>query len=223
MRQKAAPIIGDEADWEPATPPLERVGEDARPKRKWATELRPNADGSFDEFVVEGQVHFEMMDDNHLWVGIYPHDVPFDCRWTLDISIEGGKLSVVADYDGEGAATPAAPDRVVDALRPSARDVIAERERQISREGWTVEHDDRHATGELARAAAAYARHAGSDEDTRQVNSGFSPEDLWPWIGFWKPSNRRRDLVKAGALILAEIDRLDRAALQGAGDGVGEV
>jgi hypothetical protein len=29
---------------------------------------------------------------------------------------------------------------------------------------------------------------------------------------WWKPTNRRRDLVKAGALILAEIERLDRAA-----------
>jgi len=37
-------------------------------------------------------------------------------------------------------------------------------------------------------------------------------ENLWPWgKEWWKPSDRRRDLVKAGALIAAEIDRLDRA------------
>ncbi len=90
------------------------------------------------------------------------------------------------------------------------RDVMAERRRQTEVEGWTQDHDDAHDEGELARAAAAYARHAGSDEDSRQVNSGYAPEDLWPWTGFWKPSSRRRDLVKAGALILAEIERLDR-------------
>jgi hypothetical protein len=97
----------------------------------------------------------------------------------------------------------------------AARDVLAERERQKSVEGWTTEHDDEHDTGDLARAAAAYARHAGSDEDTRQVNSGFAPEDLWPseWGAAWKPSTRRCDLVKAGALILAEIERLDRASV----------
>lgn len=35
----------------------------------------------------------------------------------------------------------------------------------------------------------------------------------WPftwWLDWWKPTTYRRDLVKAGALILAEIERLDR-------------
>jgi len=36
---------------------------------------------------------------------------------------------------------------------------------------------------------------------------------VWTWErAWWKPTTRRRDLVKAGALILAEIERLDRAA-----------
>jgi hypothetical protein len=39
----------------------------------------------------------------------------------------------------------------------------------------------------------------------------FSPA-RWPWSqDWWKPTNPRRDLVKAGALIAAEIERLDRA------------
>lgn len=90
-------------------------------------------------------------------------------------------------------------------------DIAVERQRQITAEGWTEAHDDAYAAGELARAASCYARHAGSDEDDRQVNSGFQPPG-WPWFGFWKPSGRRRDLVKAAALIVAEIERLDRAA-----------
>lgn len=114
------------------------------------------------------------------------------------------------------AALTASPPRETE-IPDALRDVAAERQRQVDAEGWTPNHDDQHIEGELARAAAAYARHAGSCEDARQVNSGFAPEDLWPWGAGWRPSDRRRDLVKAGALILAEIERLDRAALHQGG------
>lgn len=89
---------------------------------------------------------------------------------------------------------------------PAARDVLAERQRQVSVEGWTPEHDDQHADGELARAGASYAAHAGANLN------GQEPL-FWPWErDWWKPGPARRMLVKAGALILAEIDRIDRAA-----------
>lgn len=82
-------------------------------------------------------------------------------------------------------------------------DVAAERFRQIHAEGWTPEHDDQHKNGELARAAACY---------TISYDLGTERDLLWPWSeDWWKPSDPRRNLVKAGALILAEIDRLDRA------------
>ena len=82
------------------------------------------------------------------------------------------------------------------------RDVLAERRRQIVAEGWTPEHDDGHAQGEMADAAALYA-----SLRVRHI-AGFA---TWPWSPDWfKPKDRRRDLVKAGALILAEIERLDR-------------
>jgi hypothetical protein len=84
------------------------------------------------------------------------------------------------------------------------QDVIAERERQKSVEGWTDVHDDEHKRGELAVAAATYALNT--------VIRGLSVSIYWPWdMKWWKPKDRRRDLVKAGALILAEIERLDRA------------
>lgn len=98
----------------------------------------------------------------------------------------------------------------------SAKDVLNERNRQKEKEGWTPEHDDEHGTGDIALAAAAYARHAAQSEDNRQINSGYPPDDLWPSGWPWKPSDRRRDLVKAGALILAEIERLDRIEARGA-------
>lgn len=85
----------------------------------------------------------------------------------------------------------------------AAEDVLRERWRQIDREGWTSAHDDKHTDGEMAQAASCYAWYA----------TGVKPPLLWPWEDcWWKPGDRRRDLVKAGALILAEIERLDRFA-----------
>lgn len=81
-------------------------------------------------------------------------------------------------------------------------DVLAERHRQINQEGWTPEHDDRHRHGLLAIAAARYAV-LGTDATVSD------PHEVEAWI---KPGDRRRDLVKAGALIIAEIERLDRQA-----------
>lgn len=82
--------------------------------------------------------------------------------------------------------------------------IAAERQRQIEIESWTPEHDDGHADGELADAAACYARDHGTAFRTH-------PPKSWPWHrDWWKPKDRRADLVRAGALIAAEIDRLDR-------------
>ncbi len=90
------------------------------------------------------------------------------------------------------------------AFSPAILDVISERQRQRAVEGWTSEHDDAYQNSELADAAACYAIHAH--------NQGFSTPAHWPWSpDWWKQSGTRRDLVKAGALILAEIERLDRA------------
>lgn len=106
--------------------------------------------------------------------------------------------------------------------------IAEERQRQIDAEGYTVEHDDAHDAGEIAIAGACYAL-AGAQMGRIiiEVRDGdelikrherkmdeFIPEVLWPWGGIdWKPSEEDpiRDLVKAGALIAAEIDRLQRA------------
>lgn len=102
----------------------------------------------------------------------------------------------------------------------AARDVLAERQRQVTAEGWTPEHDDQHVEFEMASAAGVYALAAGT-KDRRFIERGSYSNDyfeaalkLWPWDrSWWKPKDRRRDLVKAGALILAEIERLDRARI----------
>ena len=96
------------------------------------------------------------------------------------------------------------------ALTEAARDVLAERQRQISAEAKYG--DAEHENGELAIAAACYALIA---ERGLQVATLQIPK-LWEWTGWriegFKPRDKRRNLVKAGALILAEIERLDRAS-----------
>lgn len=108
---------------------------------------------------------------------------------------------------------------------PAVDDIIAERNRQISAEGWSPEHDDLHSLGELAMAASCYAEIAASDDErrTRHVHEG-SHFLRWPWTReWWKPKDRRRDLVRAGALIVAEIDRLDREAARDLDDVSGRL
>ncbi|MBZ9986085.1 hypothetical protein LB572_03125 [Mesorhizobium sp. BH1-1-5] len=95
-------------------------------------------------------------------------------------------------------------------------DVMNERNRQQDAEGWTPEHDDEHGDGSLAMVAALYAEPRPL---LKRVGDWIVPA-YWPqsWdFKFWKPKDRRRDLVRAGALILAEIERLDRLAAKEAG------
>ena len=101
-------------------------------------------------------------------------------------------------------------------LSRAADDVIAERVRQVSGEGWTPEHDDQHSDGSMALAAACYASNAATwaSKGTAQLREKYPLLSLsfrWPWaLEWWKPKSQRRDLVRAAALIIAEIERLDR-------------
>lgn len=106
-------------------------------------------------------------------------------------------------------------------------DVARERTRQVNAEGWTPEHDDAHQDRSLALAGACYAMFASVSDSARastDLPAGLAAEGedihgwsawlgIWPWERrFWKPTDRRRDLIKAAALIVAEIERIDRAA-----------
>ncbi|MBW9419947.1 hypothetical protein [Enterobacter roggenkampii] len=117
-----------------------------------------------------------------------------DAGYPLNMSIETPATDAfLAEVRAQG----------VKSLSNAVQSVISERQRQQSVEGWTPEHDDEHTEGEMAEAAACYAMFAN--------NQGFSVPGLWPWAReWWKQSGQRRDLVKAGALILAEIERIDR-------------
>lgn len=92
----------------------------------------------------------------------------------------------------------------------AAVDVLKERCRQVEGEGYSIEQDDTYTDYQLPRAAICYGiKAAGLPDHLERL--------YWPFrSSAVKPANRRRSLVKAAALILAEIERLDRAEhLQG--------
>lgn len=157
---------------------------------------------------------------------------------------EPGQLVVRLEYDPanptnsgdpavDGPTAPAAREGVETIITSGAigrvlREIAIERTRQIEGEGFTEEHDDRrHSARDLAAAAATYAWAASLPDNHREAIAG---EDyghaatgvwrmLWPWSTDWfKPKTRRRDLVRAAALMVAEIERLDRQA-PGGGHG----
>lgn len=101
------------------------------------------------------------------------------------------------------AAAPSAPSTPEAPQTAAACDVLAERRRQVEKEGMTSAGDDGYQAAELPRAAAAYILNGANDE---------APA-IWPWAkSWWKPRDARANYVRAGALVLAEIERLDRAA-----------
>lgn len=102
--------------------------------------------------------------------------------------------------------------------------IADERKRQVESEGFTSKHDDAHKKGQLSRAAACYADIESVQAARPYARYGIDELrlevlEMWPWDEEWlKPdTDPVRNLVKAGALIAAEIDRLQRlCALQAA-------
>lgn len=100
-------------------------------------------------------------------------------------------------------------------LTQGALDVAWERNRQISQKGYNAERDQQNIHLELVSAALCFA-----DVYMDQANGTPIPDDEpapveWPWDGDagWKVLPKRENLVRAAALLIAEIDRLDLAGV----------
>jgi hypothetical protein len=114
-------------------------------------------------------------------------------------------------------------------------EVQEERERQIRKEGFTLAKDDKHTRGELAQAAASYVLPRSDGAGHYRVMGAGSeiprrvlwPSSFTPRADYYK--GRRRELIIAAALIIAELERLHRAGdsacaaaaeeMDGAGNG----
>ncbi len=111
--------------------------------------------------------------------------------------------TAVRYWKAKASQAEAAP---VGALTTAASDVIAERRRQIERENFSHRRDDNYLKKDLACAAASYALY-----DKKQEVPW-----CWPWDErWWNPTDYRQNLIKSGALLLAEIERIDRANNRG--------
>lgn len=103
---------------------------------------------------------------------------------------------------------PTHTETVIDEIR-------RERVRQETQEGFGEKHDDQYQDGVLSRGAACYALgYASWCGDTTAPDGSKVPyiHIIWPWPAhWWKPKTTRRNLIRAAALLVAEIERLDRA------------
>lgn len=90
-------------------------------------------------------------------------------------------------------------DPEIDGISPFTiyDEIQGERIRQIKEEGYSAEHDDEFVHGDLAMAAAVYA-------------CPGVEKIIWPFGGSPKFKDKRSNLIRAAALIVAEIERLER-------------
>lgn len=129
--------------------------------------------------------------------------------WTTVVGLYPHAYVPEEAYNEALARADAAESALIRAMPTTAaeRDVLTERSRQVAAEGWDASHDDAHTAGELSVAAACYAL----------LSAGWSRVALWNiWPKKWgvdwlKDCDQRRAKVKAAALLIADIERLDRA------------
>jgi hypothetical protein len=114
-----------------------------------------------------------------------------------------GEDGAAIPSDAHGVARAVVHEELADSLR----DVVFERENQRAK--WGDAHDDDHSRGELALAAHYLCHASWGDED----EASDDPDVGWA-IGLRKKHPQRQRLVIAAALLLAEIERLDRHAAQ---------
>lgn len=94
--------------------------------------------------------------------------------------------------------------------KPGTELIAIERKRQIEELGYDYTNDALYQDSQLSNAAICYAM----TPDVRELENeeGASLDiALWPWDKqYWKPTpeDRIKELVKAGALIAAQIDYL---------------
>lgn len=130
-----------------------------------------------------------------------PAPVQQDLRFIAQAFLEACRLGspekvAVARYHLECAALEAL------CSFPGLSLIIAERQRQIEISGWSSDHDDSHEASELAEEASRWAREGTVIQSYEDGLCGSKQHRM--------SKDRIQQLVIAGALTAAEIDRLLR-------------
>lgn len=112
---------------------------------------------------------------------------------------------------GDSQSIPSIDKSRIDYFLKGTNDVYKERLRQIEI-GYGTDNDDSYIGGELAAAGGCYAFHAAVVlHEGTPPSYGDNPPGWWPFnASSWKPETARENLIKAAALIIAEIDKIDR-------------
>lgn len=124
----------------------------------------------------------------------------------------GGSTRTQADVDRTWAKRFGRPAGVLG-------EIADERRRQIDHKGYTPDHDDEHTCEEIAALAVVLAMPEGCREwDATSTGYGDTLDAAILPAGWRLPAynvDRRADLIKAAALLVAEIERLDRTKDKG--------
>lgn len=146
------------------------------------------------------------------------------CKFAVEHNMEGSTFTEIlerlfSEYQKAEISLPKDPGNGPTHSSKACLDVMNERNRQINNEHFSTEEDDNYEQNELLRASISYSTHAlsrgwvySSNLGPQDYQSEEAP-DLWGFdLDSWKPKNPRQDLVRAAALLVAEIERIDRNA-----------
>lgn len=137
------------------------------------------------------------------------------------VNLRGGKAVGLASTRPSGPESPTWAKRRAQGWQPSmplhvnvpgaspeVMAVVLEHQRQRQEEGYTLATDlEQYKGGELARAAACYAMQAGGVYPMRYVS-------FWPFNSKIKSCAPTESLIKAGALIFSELERIKAQSQQ---------
>lgn len=124
-------------------------------------------------------------------------------------------ITAVRDAFAEHAALATHPQPAAAVKSDGVAAIAQERTRQVVTEAMTAQGDAGYRRGQLAYAALAYLQLSAMElrDGGRAHIATASPPACWPWdASWWKPRDVRRDLVRAGALIAAQLDAIDQQA-----------
>lgn len=116
-----------------------------------------------------------------------------------------GTIGKVVDItDGDYYTIDSLPNRAFKedcVSKAKGADLIRkERIRQIEEEGYDASHDFSEPLDSIIAAAISYAMH---DIDHEEAEAWWQRD-----LKFWKPRDRKRNLIRAGALIAAALDKM---------------